>query len=166
MVQNASDVASFRLLFVCTGNTCRSPMAEGIARRRIADLGWAGVQVRSAGVGAFPGAPPSGGALRVAASHGLDLSEHSASLFTAGDAEWADLVLTMSPSHLMRVVDLGAGDRVELLTAFALGEAGPAEASSIPDPIGGPDAEYEATYQRLDELIALVMERLKPEVAP
>jgi protein-tyrosine phosphatase len=141
-------------------------MAERIARRRIEDLGWTGVEVRSAGVGAFPGAPPSGGARRVAAAHGLDLSNHEASLFTQADAEWADLVLTMSPGHLMRVVDLGAGDRAALLTSFALGETGPRASSSIPDPIGGADEEYEATYTLLDELIARVMERLEPGLAP
>ena len=50
----------FRLLFVCTGNTCRSPMAEVIARRRVAELGWDRVDVRSAGVAAFDGSPASG----------------------------------------------------------------------------------------------------------
>ncbi len=102
----------------------------------------------------------------MAAAHGLDLSNHEASLFTQADAEWADLVLTMSPGHLMRVVDLGAGDRAALLTSFALGETGPRGSSSIPDPIGGADEEYEATYTLLDELIARVMERLEPGLAP
>lgn len=157
---------SFRLLFVCTGNTCRSPMAEAIARRELEALGWDHVQVSSAGVGAGEGYPASGGALRTAEHHGLDLSGHRSTLVTPELLDTVDLVLTMSPSHLMRVMDLGAADRSALLTSFAAGEDPDGVPDSVLDPFGGPDEEYEATYLLLEMLVERALRRLAPIVSP
>ncbi len=152
----------FRILFVCTGNTCRSPMAEVIARRQATALGWDHVEFRSAGVGAFEGSRASDGAVRTAAAHGLDLSQHAAMPITETEASRADLILAMSPSHLMRLVDLGAGERAALLTSYAGGHPDDAREVSIPDPIGGPDEEYEDTFRLLETLIERVLARLEP----
>lgn len=163
-MSSSSETDVFRILFVCTGNTCRSPMAEVIARRRAAELGYDRVEVRSAGVGAFPGSPASGGALRAAEEHGLDLSGHRSTLLDGPLAAQADLILTMSPGHLMRVVELGAGDHAALLTSYAGGDDERA-GFGIPDPIGGPDEEYLETFRVLDELIGRALERLEPVLA-
>ncbi len=152
-----SDSTAFHLLVVCTGNTCRSPLAEVIAREQLRRRGWSGVTVSSAGVGAFAGSGPSGGSLRVAAEHGLELSDHRATLLTADTVERADLILTMSASHLYRVEELGGAGKGAVITTFA-GDA----SGGVPDPIGAPDAEYERTFQVLDALIDASLQRLEP----
>jgi len=140
-------------------------MAEVIARRRTRELGWGHVEVQSAGAAAaFTGAGASSGAVRTAKAHGLDLSAHSSQLLTEEMAASTDLILTMTPMHLMRVIELGAGDRAALLSSYA-GGLEDASGVSIPDPIGGPDEEYEETFRLLDELIERVLERLKPVLA-
>lgn len=138
-------------------------MAEGIAAARARALGLDDIEIRSAGAGAFPGSPASDGAVRVAAARGLSLDAHRATLLTRREVEWADLILTMSPSHLMRVSELGGGGRAWLLTAYAEGRDTGVDAGSIPDPIGGSDEEYADTYEQLEELIDKVLDRLRPE---
>lgn len=157
---------SFRLLYVCTGNTCRSPLAEAITRRALAARGWSHVDVRSAGVGAGTGGPASRGALGAAARHELDLSEHRSAPVDEDMLAWADLVLVMSPSHLLRVTELGGGDKATLLGSFAAGEDAEAASPAVPDPFGGSDEEYEATFVLLEHLVERALDRLAPIVAP
>jgi protein-tyrosine-phosphatase len=163
-LNDPTDEEAFKLLFVCTGNTCRSPMAEAIARSRLAELGWDRVDVSSAGIAARSGSHASEGAIRAAQAHGLDLSHHRSTLLTQDIAAEADLILAMSPSHIMRVLELGAGDRSALLTSYA-GGVGIGIDASIPDPIGGTDEEYLDTFRTLKELIERALERLQPVLA-
>src|SRR5690606_9990829 len=104
-------VSSMRVLFVCTGNTCRSALAEAIAREELAGLGLPDVSVSSAGVHAWTGAPASDGALLVALENDLDLSGHRARALDKELLATQDLVLVMSPHHLERVEALGGRGR-------------------------------------------------------
>jgi len=159
---------AFRILFVCTGNTCRSPLAEALAHQALGRLGWNHVEVRSAGVAALPGVQASEGSLRAAARHGLDLTTHWSSPLSEELVRRADLILTMSPRHLSMVREFpGAEGKVTLLTSFAEGQDHDGEGGAgVPDPFGGGDDLYEVTFLRLRELVDRALERLAPLVAP
>jgi protein-tyrosine-phosphatase len=145
------------LLFVCTGNTCRSPLAEGIARRLIADRQLADVSVSSAGTSAWPDSPASDGSLLVALEHGIDLSEHRATPLSTDVVAAAHLILAMGPHHLDRAEALGGTGRSHLLTAYAAGsDSGP----SVNDPFGGDLDVYRATYDELVREIGAVLDRI------
>ena len=135
------------ITFVCTGNTCRSPMAEAIARRSLALSGRHGVTVGSAGVAAFGGSPASEGARTAAAEVGLELCGHLSTLLTEEIVAASDLVLCMGAGHLARSFELGGDDRCHLL-AEAAGESG-----DVADPFGGSHDTYRATLAELRRLV-------------
>jgi protein-tyrosine-phosphatase len=88
------------ILFVCTGNICRSPMAEGLLRQRLAKAGLATEhRVASAGVWALDGRPASEHAVAVMAAQGIDITGHIAHTVTAEDMARASLILVMSRDH-------------------------------------------------------------------
>jgi protein-tyrosine-phosphatase len=79
---------------------------------------------------------------------------------------WADLVLTMSASHLDGVLRMGGEGKSTLLTLFAADAGDPTAERGIPDPFGGDDAAYRATFDTLSELVARTLDRLEPVVSP
>ena len=148
------------VLFVCTGNTCRSPLAEALMRRLVAERHVEGITAGSAGTGAWAGAPASEGSYLVALEDGVDLSAHRARPLTPELAASADVILTMSRSHRQHLSDLGYGDRTFLLGEYA-GRSG--SAAEIDDPYGGSLSDYRDTYAQLKNLLGAVVQRLERE---
>jgi len=134
-------------------------MAEAIARAELERRGWSGLEVGSAGTSAYPGQPASGGALRAAERHGLDLSAHRARPLTPELVAETDLLLAMTQSHWTQARWMGAGERAVMLTEFASGEVG----AGVPDPFGGGDDEYEETFRALETLVRAALDRLARE---
>ena len=154
---------TWNLLFVCTGNTCRSPMAAAIATSLLEARGWTHVAVQSAGTGAASGAAASPHAVDVAREHDLDLSAHSSQPLTAELVQWADLILTMSTSHIHTVTALGGLDKVSLVTQFLEGEAAGAP---VADPFGGDHDSYREAFAQLSDAVTAVLDSLEPILAP
>ncbi|HEX5005258.1 MAG TPA: low molecular weight protein arginine phosphatase [Gemmatimonadales bacterium] len=146
-----------RVVLVCTGNTCRSALAEALLRQALAAHGLADLPVVSAGTGAWEGAPASEGAYLVALEEGLDLSGHRARLLTAESIGPADLVLTMARHHRARVLELIPDARAHLLGEYAGRTAAAAE---VADPFGGDLEGYRQTLTDLKALTAAVAARL------
>ena len=151
-----------KILLVCTGNICRSPLAAALLQRALGERGIEGMDVSSAGTGAWDGAPVSEGAYLVGLERGLDLSAHRARLLTRELVEEADLVLTMARHHRARVDELGGEGRVFVLGEYAGREGDEAEVS---DPFGGDLEVYRDTCAELETLIGAAVERIVKELA-
>lgn len=144
------EVQQYQVCFVCTGNICRSPMAEVVFRSHVERAGLGGrVAVDSAGLGSWHvGDPPEYGTLEVLAKHGLDGSGLRARQFEAGELTTVDLVVGLDRGHL-RALRNQAGpqaEKVRLLRDFDPDADGP----DVPDPYGGPLADFELVYQQVE----------------
>jgi len=132
------------ILFVCTGNTCRSPMAEALCKQMIAtklkctinDLDDRGVMVMSAGLSASLGGRAAPEAIQVMSSMNIDLGDHETQPFTEALGRHADVIYTMTRSHRDAIVTQfpAASERTFMLCT---------DQTDVCDPIGGPTERYQ-----------------------
>jgi protein-tyrosine phosphatase len=131
-----------RVLMVCAGNICRSPMAEGLLRSRF--IGRPGATVASAGIAALAGRPADPIACELLAAHGIDISDHRARQLTADLVTGHDLVLVMEQAHV-RAVELMfpvARGRVRRIGEFG--------GFDVDDPYGKGRGDFERALARIE----------------
>jgi len=148
-------MARTRLLFVCTGNLCRSPMAAGLAARMLADrlgcepgeLGLHGVEIESAGTSAARGSAASQNAVEAMRERGIDIRSHQSRPITVDGLLAADYIWVMTRSHRETVVRLAPEVAGRAALVDPAGE-------SVADPIGGDLEAYRACAAHLEKAIA------------
>jgi len=147
-----------KLIFVCTGNTCRSPMAEGLLKHLLGpDCGW---EVSSAGVCAANGWPPSENAVAALREKGIDISHQRSKTLTPDLIETADLLVTMTCGHRNAILAVSpeSDGKVFLLKSFGIAQC----AADIYDPVGEALDVYRRVRDEIDaalpDLILYMME--------
>lgn len=143
-----------KVLFVCTGNTCRSPLAESLLR----NMNIPGVEVRSAGTFASDGSEASTNTKKVLEEKGIP-HNHKSSMLSEDLVQWADRILTMTVGHKTTVIDLFPQTMAKVFTLKEF--AGVDGDKDIGDPYGGSVEVYRATYEEIKVAIDSIVEKTK-----
>ena len=146
-----------KILMVCLGNICRSPLAEGILKSKLPN----NFTVDSAGTANYHiGRSPDIRSIAVAKKHGLDISNLSGRQFNSSDFDTFDIIYVMDESNFMNVVKLAKNDNDLAKVTLILNEVHPNMNYEVPDPYYGGDHGFENVYQMLDEACGIIVKKL------
>ncbi|MCH2033128.1 MAG: low molecular weight phosphotyrosine protein phosphatase [Tenacibaculum sp.] len=138
-----------RILMVCLGNICRSPLAEGILRSKILTDA---VTIDSAGTsGLHEGELPDPRSIAVAKSNGIDITDQRSRKFKVADFDNFDLIYAMDQSNYQNILDIARNSDDECKVKMILNESNPEENLNVPDPYYGGDKGFDNVFRMLDE---------------
>ncbi len=146
-----------KILFVCTGNTCRSPMAEGLLKK-MAQEHQLPVEVQSAGLAAFAGVPAAPEAVEACRERGVDLSTHQTQPLGKTLVVESDLILTMTDKHKEMILKKmpALGEKVSMFSEYA-----GAGIEDIDDPVGQPVEVYRKVLDQMQGYLTKSLEKLR-----
>jgi protein-tyrosine-phosphatase len=147
-----------KILFVCTGNSCRSPMAAAITAARMTEALRKEISVSSAGTGAYPGMGAAPNAIAVLKEIGIDLNGHRTKLLTKKMVDEADLVVAMTESHKEEILRLAPDSHGKVIVLGELDST--RESPDIFDPMGGGEDVYRRTRDEMDRLVHRLIDYL------
>ncbi len=149
------------ILFVCTGNTCRSSMAEGLFRDMVKNRGLQDeLNIESAGVFAASGQPASSQAIEAMKRQSIDINSHRARQLTKEMIEKADLILTMTNNHKRAIISMDSEAAGKIFTLSEYAYEDKTKHTDIGDPYGFPVEEYEKSLMEIKNALINVIEKL------
>lgn len=149
------------ILFVCTGNSCRSVMAEALLKKYLSERGRGDIAVNSCGVAAFLGSPPTVNTIKVMEEEGADVSGYKSTPLSKDLIDKSDLILVMEKVHREEVIMQApwAKDKIHLLRKFV--EKNSSERDlSVQDPIGKPLEVYEQVRDIIKESVQELIKKI------
>ena len=149
-----------KILFVCTGNICRSPLAEGILREKLNQVNFP-AEVDSCGFESFHvGDPPDSRAQSVAIKNGIDISAHRARLFSQKDFERFDYIYAMDSSHFYNIMRLANTVVAKSKVDYLLNVVHPGQNQSVPDPWYHDIRAFEKVFVQLEDACSQLVSTL------
>ena len=148
-----------KILMVCLGNICRSPLAEGILKSKLPKNNFT---VESAGTGDWHiGKKPDDRSIATAKKNGIDISNQRGRLFKKSDFNDFDYIFVMDNSNYENVIKLAPDEKSKQKVQLILNELFPGENVDVPDPYYGLQNGFDMTFEMLDESCTILAERLK-----
>lgn len=146
-----------KILMVCLGNICRSPLAEGILRSKLSN----NYTVDSAGTGGWhAGELPDNRSMEIAQKHGLDISNQRARKFTINDFDAFDLIYAMDKSNYDNIIQLAPNEQSKKKVHLILNELYPNENKDVPDPYYGGLDGFEKVYNMLNDACDVIVKKI------
>ncbi len=151
-----------KILMVCLGNICRSPLAEGILKSKVNSKT---AFIDSAGTAAYHvGNSPDVRSIAVAKKYGIDITNQKAKKFTVDDFDTFDLIYAMDKSNYINIIALSRTEDDVQKVKMILNESNPNENKSVPDPYYGGDDGFENVYKMLDTACEIVVKKLNLDI--
>ena len=147
-----------KILMVCLGNICRSPLAEGILKSKVFDFK---TTVDSAGTGGYHiGEKPDMRSIKIAKKNNIDITDQSARKFEIEDFDKFDFIYAMDNSNYEDIIGLARNENDKLKVKLILNEVFPDENLDVPDPYSGGDYGFKNVYKMLDEACEIIAKKI------